>query len=105
MKSLLVGNGVNIQFGGKAYSNYFIMQRIKFKAKLDKYLELFGHALTSQEIIDILDGFVSIANDIRSGKFDKFAKDKDDVDALTEFKNRYTDKVTNSYDLVFVISI
>lgn len=28
MKSLLLGNGVNIQFGGKAYSNYFIMQRI-----------------------------------------------------------------------------
>ena len=100
MKSLLVGNGVNIQFGGKAYSNYFIMQRIKFRAKLDSYLELFGNTLTSSEIIAILDGFVSIANDIRSGMFDEFAKDKDDVDALNDFKNRYTEKVTESYEIM-----
>lgn len=30
MKSVLLGNGINIQFGGKAYSNDFIMKRIIF---------------------------------------------------------------------------
>lgn len=28
MKSVLLGNGINIQFGGKAYSNYFIMREL-----------------------------------------------------------------------------
>ena len=100
MKSLLVGNGVNIQFGGKAYSNYFIMQRIKFRAKLDSYLELFGNVLTSSEIISIFDGFVNIANDIRDGKYDELAKDKNDTQALIDFKNRYTKKITKSYEIM-----
>jgi hypothetical protein len=26
-RSVLLGNGINIQFGGKAYSNRFIMSR------------------------------------------------------------------------------
>ena len=100
MKSLLVGNGVNIQFGGKAYSNYFIMQRIKFRAKLDSYLGLFGNALTISEIISIFDGFVNIANDIRDGKYDELTKDKDDTEALIDFKNRYTKKITKSYEIM-----
>lgn len=100
MKSLLVGNGVNIQFGGKAYSNYFIMQRIKFRAKLDSYLGLFGNALTSSEIISIFDGFVNIANAIRDGKYDELTKDKDDTEALIDFKNRYTKRITKSYEIM-----
>lgn len=42
MKSVLLGNGINIQFGGKAYSNNFIMQRIIFNAKANKYDPLFN---------------------------------------------------------------
>ena len=26
MKYVLIGNGINIQFGGTAYSNYFILE-------------------------------------------------------------------------------
>ena len=40
MKSVLIGNGINIQFGGTAYSNYFILERIKSKAKLGGYDKL-----------------------------------------------------------------
>ena len=36
-KSVLLGNGINIQFGGKAYSNRFILSRIVFNAQCDKY--------------------------------------------------------------------
>ena len=100
MKSLLLGNGVNIQFGGKAYSNYFIMQRIKHRATLDSYLKLFKNTLKSSDIINILDGFVNIANDIRNGEYDKFLNNKDTEDALNDFKNRYTKKVTASYEIM-----
>ncbi len=102
MKSLLLGNGINIQFGGKAYSNYFIMERIRCKAKLDKYLKLFDNTLTSKDIIDILDYFVDIANDIRNGKYDTLAKDKDDetLNALIDFKKRYSKKIQTSYEIM-----
>jgi len=100
MKSLLLGNGVNIQFGGKAYSNYFIMQRIRYRAKLDSYVELFGNTLTSSEIIAVLDGFVDIANAIRNEEYDEFANNKDIADALKDFKDRYTKKVTASYEIM-----
>lgn len=32
MKNVLLGNGINIQFGGKVYTNDFIMKRIKYRA-------------------------------------------------------------------------
>ena len=33
MKTILIGNGVNIQFGGKAYISEYILQRIRYNAK------------------------------------------------------------------------
>lgn len=100
MKSLLLGNGVNIQFGGKAYSNYFIMERIRYRAKLDSYAELFGNTLTSAEIVAILDGFVDIANDIRNSEYDEFANDEDLSAALTDFKSRYSTRIEASYKIM-----
>lgn len=100
MKSLLLGNGINIQFGGKAYSNYFIMERIRYRAKLDSYLELFDNILTSSEIIGILDGFVEIANNIIDGEYDQFKDDGDIEAALNDFKNRYSKRVTASYEIM-----
>ncbi len=41
MKNILLGNGINIQFGGFAYSSDFIMKRIKYSARLDRYERLF----------------------------------------------------------------
>lgn len=46
MKSVLIGNGINIQFGGTTYSNYFILERIKSKAKLGGYDKLFKNSIT-----------------------------------------------------------
>lgn len=100
MKSVLIGNGINIQFGGKAYSNYFIMERIKFKAKIDGYLELFDNTLSSNEIVMLLDGFVDIANDIRDNKYDEFIIDEDTEKALMDFKRRYPNKVGKSYEIM-----
>lgn len=34
MKYLLLGNGINIQFGGRAYTSEFMMKRIKYRAEL-----------------------------------------------------------------------
>lgn len=100
MKSLLIGNGLNIQFGGKAYSNAFIMKRIKYRAKLEGYKKIFGHVLSGNEIVDILNSFVTIANDIRSNDYDKYVKDEDTAFALCDFKRRYDKKVYVSYEIM-----
>lgn len=89
MKSILIGNGVNVQFGGKAYSSDFIMKRIKFKAKLGFYDILFDGSLNSDEIIEVLNGFVSITNDILDNKYDDYVDDDELSSTLCEFKSRY----------------
>lgn len=100
MKNILLGNGVNIQFGGVAYSSNFIMKRIKFRAKLDCYDELFGNELTGKEIINLLENFVEEANKIRIGEYDSFAVDDDTKDALGDFKDFYVSSIDNSYDIM-----
>ena len=62
MRSVLLGNGINIQFGGFAYNSDFIMKRIKYSARLDRYEKLFENKITGDEIEKLLNSFVTIAN-------------------------------------------
>ncbi|ACV62639.1 hypothetical protein Dtox_1786 [Desulfofarcimen acetoxidans DSM 771] len=48
MESVLIRNGINIQFGGKAYSNDFIIKRIIFNARANKYDPLFNDLISSK---------------------------------------------------------
>ena len=100
MKSVLIGNGINIQFGGTTYSNYFILERIKSKAKLGGYDKLFKNSITGEEIISIFNGFVNIANGIRTGKYDKLTDDTELKDAFNDFKKRYKNKIKYSYNIM-----
>ena len=54
MRSVLLGNGINIQFGGFAYNSDFIMKRIKYSARLDRYEKLFENKITGDEIEKLL---------------------------------------------------
>lgn len=99
MRSILVGNGINIQFGGKAYTSDFIMKRIKFKAKLGYYDILFDDSLNRAEILRILNGFVTITNDILDNKYDDCVNDEDLLSALSDFKSRYK-KINASHELM-----
>lgn len=103
MKSILVGNGVNIQFGGKAYLSEFIMKRIKYKAKTESYDVLFGGVLSKEEINGILEGFVGVTNEILDNKYDDCATDEELLHALIDFKKRYKKmytKVTKPHDIM-----
>ena len=35
-KSILIGNGININFGGNAYTNNYIIKRILFNARANR---------------------------------------------------------------------
>lgn len=100
MKSILIGNGINIQFDGKAYANEFIMKRIKFRAKLGSYDALFGNTLTGEEIVNIFNDFAKLANDIRKNEYDEYVSDDETQYALKDFKKRYTEDVQNSHEVM-----
>ncbi|MCZ9313285.1 MAG: hypothetical protein O0V67_07890 [Methanocorpusculum sp.] len=91
MANLLLGNGIDIQFGGLACTSSFIIKRIKYRALLDSYAELFGYQLSSDNIVKLLEGFVCEANSIIHGEYDSFVHDADTQEALDDFKNRYKD--------------
>lgn len=99
MKSLLVGNGINIQFGNKAYTSEYIMKRIKYRAKLGYYDKLFDGKINGNEINKILNGFVEITNDILDNKYDEYVKDDELLVALEDFKSRY-DKINTSHQIM-----
>lgn len=104
MKSVIVGNGINIQFGGKAYASEFIMKRIKYRTKLGYYDILFDGVLGRQEIIRILNIFVIIANDILDNKYDDCLNyncvNYDELlPILNDFKDRYN-KIKTPHQLM-----
>lgn len=88
MKSVLLGNGINIQFGGQAYSNRFIMSRIIFNIRTGRYSELFENNITDAQLESIFKGFLNIANDILSGKYCDWAGEL--ADTIHDFKMRFS---------------
>lgn len=101
-KSVLLGNGINIQFGGKAYSNRFIMSRIIFNARYDKYDDFFDGTLSGKEIEVLFRGLLPLANTVLEGKYDEINGIEDEVkEAIKEFKgqNAWRGKFEHYYDI------
>lgn len=68
-RNLLVGNGINIQFGGlDIYSGFAIMNRIVDNIKAGKYTVLTEYALTIEEQLELLNGMVNVIDQIKEGK-------------------------------------
>jgi hypothetical protein len=99
-RHLLVGNGINIQFGGPAYSSDFILKRIKYNSRLGKYDALFGGKITGKEIEDVFKGFVDIANGIIEKQYENVTDDPDTSEAIKDFQNRYTEKVRLPHEVM-----
>lgn len=69
-RNLLIGNGINIQFGGKdVYSGAAIMNRVVENIKKGKYIALTENELSIDEQLDILNGLVKVINKIKAGKY------------------------------------
>ena len=96
-----MGNGVNIQFGGKAYSNRFILSRIIFNAQCDKYDSLFEGTLSGSEIEQIFRGLLPTVNAVLDGKYDKVNADDVVKRAVMEFKaqNAERSKFEHYYEI------
>lgn len=89
MKTLLAGNGINIQFGGKAYTSQFIVERMKCRAAIQKYDVLFKGTISGNELVYLFNGFVDLVKRILSDECDNLDMDCDLKAALEDFKLRY----------------
>jgi hypothetical protein len=68
-RNLLVGNGINIQFGGfDVYSGSSIMNRVIKNIKDGKYTALAENALSIDEQLELLGGLVKVIDQIKAGK-------------------------------------
>lgn len=99
-KHVLVGNGINIQFGGPAYSSEFILKRIKYNCRLGKYDSLFGNKITGKELESIFKEFVNVANGIIEKRYNFITGDQDTIEAIDDFQKRYTQKVLLPHEIM-----
>lgn len=69
-RNLLVGNGINIEFGGiDVYSNSAILNRVVENIKAGKYTALTENSLSVDEQLGLLDGMVKVIDQIKAGKY------------------------------------
>lgn len=88
--NLLVGNGINIQFGGvSVYSGYATMNRVVENIKAGKYTVLTENALDIDEQLEVLSGMVNVIDEIKAGKH------RDKADGL--FMIMELDRITRTY--------
>lgn len=97
-KSILIGNGININFGGSAYTNDYIIKRIIFNARANKYDPLFSGEITGDKIAGIFVGLATWVNDISDGKYDAIVPDEEKP-ILEDFKERYNWKLSHYYEV------
>ena len=63
-KNILIGNGINIQFGGSEYTNRAIVHRLRDNINMGKYDALLP-GITAEELNDFLDQIVKIVSNIK----------------------------------------
>lgn len=98
VKSILLGNGFNINFGGKAYSSQFIIKRIIFNARADKYDKLLSGALNGEQLAYIFSTLTDYANQIVDGKYDSLIP-AEEQSILEDFKKRYSLGIEHYFDI------
>lgn len=96
-RNLLVGNGINIQFGGAdAYSGYATMNRVVENIKAGKYTTLTENSLSVDDQLELLNGMVKVIDKIKAGKC------RNRADGL--FMHMELDRITRTYPVNSSIS-
>lgn len=94
-KNLLVGNGINIQFGGyENYSNSAIMSRAIKNINSGRYVALTENRLNPKEQLEVLEQFVKIIDSIKAGGYKKYADGLFMLMELDRIKRTYPERST-----------
>ncbi len=96
MRNIIIGNGVNIQFGGWEYTNRRIVERALLKLKTRDY----SKEVYTEEIEVWMKMLFQVFPKFLKGNYDKLAVLKDEKEELSNLKKRYTKK-TRIYEIGF----
>jgi hypothetical protein len=97
MESILIGNGVNIQFGGKDHLNESIIKRAIANITVND-LSNYKHASELKEYFLLIEGeFLKIIK----GNYDRFAYAEKEKITLDDFKFKYGEKPRKIYNIGF----
>lgn len=99
MKSILVGNGFNLQIDRQhALSNRNILLRVEQNLLNKDYTGIFENTITCEELRPLLRGLASLLPEVLSGEFDNYVTDDNEKKTLEQFRRQYT-KSSNQYDI------
>lgn len=93
MRSILIGNGFNIEIGGEEYLNRSIINRVLNNVKTKDYAtKLFENSITNAELEALLPGMYDQLRRILCGEYDGVITDSEDKALISTLKSRYNIK-------------
>ena len=98
VKNILVGNGINIEFGGKDYCNSGIIKRLLSNLNTKNYSDIFANKVTNQELTQVIYGLHKELRNVLKGKYDCFCNSDDERFTLERIKQQYTFR-TSMFDI------
>lgn len=91
MKTILVGNGFNIELGGVDYLNKAIINRFLTYSKTKDYAKiLYNNTISNNEIAELLPGLYNELIKILKGQYDKYCGNNEDRKLISMLKSRYS---------------
>lgn len=91
MKSILIGNGFNVNLGGSDYTNKAIINRFIENANTKDYATtLFANKITNEENALILPGLFNELKSILRDKYNVYCSTDEDKALISLLKDRYT---------------
>lgn len=98
MGNILIGNGFNIEFGGREYLNSEIIKRLLHNLSVKEYSAVFADKVNSKELLIVIEGLAGEVPNILDGKYDEFCTTLDELITLRRFKNQYS-KITDIHEI------
>lgn len=91
MKTILLGNGINIELGGRDYKNAAIIDRAVSNIKTKHYSTLlFNGSISDDEFLTIFLEMPSVLREIVRGKYDKYCTSNEDQELSARLKKQYS---------------
>lgn len=91
MKTILIGNGFNIELGGADYLNSAIINRFIKNAKTKDYATLlYNNTVSNCDLAILLDGLYEELKKILNGQYDRYCKKDEDKKLVSLLQGRYS---------------
>lgn len=91
MKTILVGNGFNIELGGVDYLNKAIINRFIENIKTKDYATMiYKNTVSNDELVGILPGMYVELKKILKGQYDKYCTNDEDKTLISMLQERYS---------------